>query len=356
MGAGLVVLTGFVLTGKIHPTYERAYATFDVCGEGLHVGGDVKERGVLVGTIGDIQLVNGHCRVALDLEPNQVHVIPANVTAEINAKTLFGEKWVELLYPDNPQGTIAAGDEIGLDRTIDPIEVESILNEALPVLKAIDPDKLAGFLTALAEGFGGHESAAIRGLVEGNRALIPLNQDTGLVKKGIDDLQGSAAVLDNVRGDLIASLKNLDSLNRFTIANSGLIASNLRKAPALLNQLSSLFEVHFNDLTRIVDRGATVIGVLASRASDVDRLLVALPQFNANWNLNLNDVCRFRQPTTEPGKSQGDVVPGKCWRVHNEISQSQGAYTGNQPKPHGASGATAPTTLRDVLVPFGGLR
>ncbi|MDQ3876867.1 MAG: MCE family protein [Actinomycetota bacterium] len=337
-----------MLTGRIHPHYERAYATFDVCGEGLRIGGDVKERGVLVGTIGDIQLVDGDCRVALDLDPAQVHVIPANVQAEINAKTLFGEKWVELLYPDNPEGTIAAGDEIGLDRTIDPIEVESILNEALPVLKAVDPVKLAGFLTALAEGFGGHESAAIRGLVEGNRALIPLNQDTALVKKGISDLHASAAVLDNIRGDLIASLQNLDSLNRFTIANSSLIASNLRKAPALLNQLSSLFEVHFSDLTQSVDRGATVIGVLASRATDIDRLLHSLPIFNANWNVNLNDTCRFRQPTSEAGKSQGDVVPGKCWRVHNEISQSQGAYAGNRPKPKDA-GAAAPTTLKDIL-------
>ncbi|MEA2476850.1 MAG: phospholipid/cholesterol/gamma-HCH transport system substrate-binding protein [Actinomycetota bacterium] len=342
----MVVLTGLVLTGRIHSRYERAYATFDVCGEGLRVGGDVKERGVLVGSVGDLQLIDGHCRVALDLQPDQLHVIPANVGAEINAKTLFGEKWVELLYPQDPQGTIAAGDEIGLDRTINPIEVESILNEALPLLKAINPDKLAGFLTALAEGFGGHESAAVRGLVEGNRALIPLNQDTGLVKKGIDQLAGSAAVLDNVRGDLISSLRSLDSLNRFTISNSSLIASNLRKTPVLLDQLSTLFEVHFNDLTRIVDRGATVIGVLASRAVDVDHLLTSLPIFNAKWNANLNDVCRFRQPTTEPGKAQGDVVPGKCWRVHNLISQSRGPYApGTQPKPH----AAAPGSLRQVL-------
>jgi hypothetical protein len=76
----------------------------------------------------------------------------------------------------------------------------------------------------------------------------------------------------------------------------------------------------------MVDRGATVVGVLAARADDLDRLLNVLPKFNSSWIRNLNHVCRYRQATDEPGKSVGDRVPGRCWRVHNLISHSQGPY------------------------------
>lgn len=349
----MVVLTGMVLTGRIHPRYVTASATFNICGEGLHTGGDVKLRGVLMGSIGKITLVNGDCHVQLNLTPDLVHQIPANVKAEVNAKTLFGEKWVELLYPKNPSSQhIVAGTDIGLDQTLNPIEVEQILNEALPVLKAINPDNLAGALNALAEGFAGHENAAIEGLVNGNRALAPLNQNSALVKKGIDQLAGTSQVLDNVRTDLLTALRNLDALNRFTVANSGLIAENLRKTPLLLNQLTSLFQTHFNDLTRSVASGATIIRLLAARTSDLDRLLGALPTFDNFWNANLNAICRYRQPTSEPGKSLGDVVPGRCWRVHNLVSQSQGAYApGQSPQPRRGR---APADLRSLLYPQAG--
>jgi hypothetical protein len=58
-----------------------------------------------------------------------------------------------------------------------------------------------------------------------------------------------------------------------------------------------------------------------------------LPRFNSSWIRNLNHVCRFRQQTDEPGKSTGSRVPGRCWRVHNILSDSQGAYHGDGPKP-----------------------
>ncbi|HYO61570.1 MAG TPA: hypothetical protein VEU29_06700, partial [Actinomycetota bacterium] len=86
------------------------------------------------------------------------------------------------------------------------------------------------------------------------------------------------------------------------------------------------FETRFADLTKLVDRGATVIGIISARTSDLEKLLEVLPQFNSRWIRNLSPACPYRQATTEPGASVGDRVPGRCWRVHNIISHSQGAY------------------------------
>ena len=328
-----------VLTGAIHSKYVSAYAEFNVCGQGLHPDGDVKERGVLVGSIGSIELVHTDdgniCKIQLNITPDSVAQIPENVGAQIRAKTLFGEKWVELLYPDDPSDeTLAAGQVIGLDETIDPLEVETILNTGLPILDAIDPEKLAGALNALTEGFAGHEDAVIKGIVEGNKALAPLNRNAALFKEGVHQLDESAKILKKVSPDLLAAMDNLTTLNNFTTSNRALIAEALQKNPELLHELSDLFDAQFGNLTRIVDRGATVIGLIASRTGDLDKLLHVLPTFNSNWIRNLNATCRFRQPSTEDGKAQGDAIPGRCWRVHNLVSDSQGAYApGEEPRP-----------------------
>ena len=338
------------LTGSIGQSGVLAAAEFAHCGQGLRVGGDVKERGVLVGRINSIErLDDGSCRVGLLLEPSDIDQIPANVGAQIRAKTIFGEKWVELLYPSDPdEETIAQGDTIPQDRTIDPLEVETILNTALPLLNAIDPEYLSGALEALAGGFVGHEDAAIRGIEQGIRALEPFNENQKLLEEGIEQLARSGEVLDDVDSDLLQALDNLDQLNRFAIDNEDLIEANLLKAPRLLDELSNLFETRFTDFTKIVNQGATVVNVLAARAEDLDRLLGALPRFNSNWIRNLNHVCRYRQQTDEPGKSTGERVPGRCWRVHNIFSTSQGPYgPGEGPEPE--YGRSAGPNVRNAL-------
>lgn len=333
---GAVALTGFFLTGSIKSETTTAFAEFTICGQGIRPGGDVKLRGVLVGRIEGIERVGGgDCRVEMGLQPSDVDQIPANVGAEVRAKTVFGEKWVELTLPDSEvEDRIAKGDVIPTDRTLDPLEVETILGTALPILDAIDPEALAGALEALAEGFVGHEDSAIKGIREGIAALEPMNDNAGLIAKGIDQLDETGASFARIDQDLVEALDNLDDFNRFTVANQALIASNLQKAPALLGELSSLFETRFNDITKLVSSGATVIGILSARTEDVDRLLHVLPRFNSSWIRNLNHVCRFRQATDEPGKARGDVVPGRCWRVHNIVSTSQGPYTPeDKPRP-----------------------
>ncbi|MEA2452058.1 MAG: phospholipid/cholesterol/gamma-HCH transport system substrate-binding protein [Actinomycetota bacterium] len=338
----MVVLTGLFLTGRITSASQSATAVFGNCGQGLREGGDVKTRGVLIGRINGIaRLDDGDCSVSLALFPDKVDTVPRNVGAQVRAKTIFGEKWVELLYPDDPDPqSIEPGQEIA--ETIDPLEIETILNTALPILDAIDPEHLAGLLDALASGFVGHEDAAIRGIESGTEAVRVANENRALFSKGLRQLNESGEVFDKVDTDLLAALDKLDELGRFTKENSELLAQNLDKAPALLRELSTLFETRFVDLTKIVDRGATVIGLVASQTGDLQRLLDELPKFNANWVRNVTPTCRTRSAASGPGGEgpAGTAIPGRCWRVHNIISDTQGPYApGEGPRPNQATQA-----------------
>ncbi|MDQ4065594.1 MAG: MCE family protein [Actinomycetota bacterium] len=348
-----MTLTGLFLTGQITSARVPAAAVFGTCGQGLRAGGDVKERGVLVGRIESIErLDDGRCRVNVSLFPESIEQIPANIGAQIRAKTVFGEKWVEFLYPEDPSDdTIAANDVI--EETIDPLEVETILNVALPLLDAIDPEYLAGALEALATGFVGHEDAAIRGIESGSEAVRVANENTRLFNKGVDQLAEAAAVFDRVDEDLIGSMERLDVLNDFTTENAALINENLEKAPALLRELSTLFETRFVDFTRIANSGASVVNVLAARTDDLDRLLHVLPIFNAGWIRNLDYTCTQR--STSDVRSPGERIPGRCWRVHNLIAPSRGAYApGEEPDPgttldYRSLGFDSPTELERLL-------
>jgi virulence factor Mce-like protein len=318
-------------------TAVPAYAVFENCGQGLRVRGDVKLRGVLVGRINGIEKADGgNCRVELGMFPEDLNDVPANVGAQVRAKTVFGEKWVELLYPPEPSAQLAEGDVIPTDRTIDPLEIETILDTALPLLESVDPENLAATLDALRTGFVGHEEAVIRGMESGIEALKPLNENEDLLNKGIGQLADTGEVFEDVDEDLLEALAKLDTVQRFTIDNQDLIAENFDKVPRLLDELTVLFTTRFNDFTKLVDKGATVIGILAARHKDLEKLLEVLPRFNAAWIRNLNHVCRYRQVTDEAGKTTGSRVPGRCWRVHNLVSDSQGAYKkGKGPKPGG---------------------
>lgn len=345
LGALAFALTGYTLVnGGLTDSTVPAYAMFGNCGQGLRVRGDVKLRGVLVGRINGIEkVVGGDCKVELGMFPEDIGDVPANVEAQIRAKTVFGEKWVELIYPaESDDARLAEGDVIPKERTIDPLEVETILDTALPLLEAVDPEALAETLHALKTGFVGHEEAIIRGMESGIEALKPLNDNEDLLNKGIGQFRDTGEVLEDVDQDLLEALDKLDTVQRFTVDNQGLIAENFDKVPRLLDELTVLFTSRFGDFTKLVDRGATVIGILAARTQDLDKLLEVLPRFNAAWIRNLNHVCRYRQTTDEPGKSTGSRVPGRCWRVHNIVSQSQGAYgPGEGPTTKGGSRSSA---------------
>ena len=82
--------------------------------------------------------------------------IPDNVTAQMLPETLFGERYVALQIPAQASAApLRNGSVIGQDRSSSAVELERVLDEALPLLRAIQPDKLAATLGALATALDG---------------------------------------------------------------------------------------------------------------------------------------------------------------------------------------------------------
>ena len=108
----LVWLTYALFTGALRD-YVAVTLTSDRSGLVMETNAKVKMRGVQVGRVAAIGIGGeGGAPVSLQLQidPDQIKFIPANIEAQIRATTVFGAKFVDLVYPENPSSQrLAAG-------------------------------------------------------------------------------------------------------------------------------------------------------------------------------------------------------------------------------------------------------
>lgn len=71
-------------------------------GNELSVPADVKLNGVLVGRVSKTATTGGDTTLTLKISKSMISSIPSNVMARILPKTLFGEKYVDLVTPAQP--------------------------------------------------------------------------------------------------------------------------------------------------------------------------------------------------------------------------------------------------------------
>jgi len=176
-------------------------------GNQLSAGGQVKARGVLVGEIRDVRATPQGAEIALALEPGKVDMLPRNVSALLVPKTLFGERYVQLSIPDGARAPhLTAGDTIEQDRSANAIELERVFDNLLPVLQAVQPQKLATTLTAVSTALQGRGEQLGQTIGTADAYLKNFNPDLPQLTSDIRDL----ATVSNLYGDIAPDL--LDAL------------------------------------------------------------------------------------------------------------------------------------------------
>jgi len=165
---------------------------------------DVKIRGLIVGEVRKVTTHGDGTTLLLAIKPGQAKVIPANVTARILPKTLFGEKYVALQVPQRPAPrSIRAGDVIVETRVA--TEVEAVLSDLYPLLRTVQPAQLNYTLTAMAQALEGRGEAIGNNLVVLDGYLKRMNPKIPLL---IDDLDKLSSVSDTY-AEVVPELANL---------------------------------------------------------------------------------------------------------------------------------------------------
>src|SRR3954468_16469661 len=129
-------------------------------------GSYVKMRGIIVGSVDQITSNGDGAEVKMRLQPKWAKRIPANVSARLVPKTIFGEKYVDLVPPARPSGYLASGSVVPEDRSTPALELNQALDDLLPGLRPVHPADVNATLTALATGLQGRGNELGETLVE----------------------------------------------------------------------------------------------------------------------------------------------------------------------------------------------
>jgi len=276
-------------------------------------GADVKYHGVLVGEVREVSSQGDGAILALALDPVSRERIPVGVQARLLPKTLFGEKYVELVPPVEPTTTpIAEHTVIEIDASQEAVELNQLLDGALPLLRAVPPEKLAVTLTSIADALDGRGDRVGETFVKLGDIVRELNNEMPAITA---DLELLAQVLDEYRGalpDLLTVLENLTVTNR-TVADQA-------------DQLKALWmsTADFSDETRVfLDRyQGRLIQFGEVTAPFLEVLAAYAPQY----------PCLFEGLTTlEPNVV--DAFSGGRLDITLEITRDNGKYESGRDEP-----------------------
>ena len=191
----------------------------DRVGNQLNKASEVKARGVVVGTVRAVHPAQDGATVELAMKPDMLSRIPEDVTALLIPKTLFGERYVQLSIPDgSTKDPIRAGSVIRQDRSTNAIELEKVFDDLLPVLKAVQPQKLATTLTAISTALEGRGERIGDAMVSTAAYLEEFNPNLPTLTGDLRDLARVSELYGDIAPDLLDSLTD-SSVTLNTVAD-----------------------------------------------------------------------------------------------------------------------------------------
>jgi len=269
---GSVWVTYGVFTKKFSD-YDEVVVRASKIGLQLPLRADVKIKGVIVGEVLDYVPTAEGADITLGLYQDRTTQIPRDVTASILPKTLFGEKFVSLIVPEGGSSAqpIADGDEI--DRTNLSIEVEKVLSDLYPLLRAVRPADLNATLNAVATALEGRGEQLGETIETMDSYLTRFNPQLPAL---IEDLRLTSDVSD-IYADV---LPEVATILRNTITTTTTLEGREEKLKALFNDVSQLSTVaerftraNGDNLIRLGDLASAQLEVFAKYAPGYPCLL-----------------------------------------------------------------------------------
>lgn len=252
--AAAVWLTFALFTGSLKSTVPVTL-TSERVGLVMEDNAKVKMRGVQVGKVANIAVTGQEeplTKLRLDIFPDQLKYIPSNVEAQIDATTVFGAKFVDLVYPENPTTQRLEAGQVLQSRNVT-VEVNTVFENLVGVLDQIDVAKLNSTLTALGDGLRGQGERIGQATTDANEVLLALNPRHETIR---DDLQALTAFNETYSAAAQNILATLDaaSTTSVTVTNqSGDLDSLLLSTIGLSNSGINLLAPNQANLIKAIN-------------------------------------------------------------------------------------------------------
>jgi phospholipid/cholesterol/gamma-HCH transport system substrate-binding protein len=283
----------------------------------MNADAKVQVRGVQVGKVASIEeLPDGGAALHLAMDPDRLSAIPANALVDIASTTVFGAKYVQFVFPDNPSPeSLRPGQVIDAQHVM--VEVNTIFEQLTSVLAQIDPPKLNETLGAISSALSG------RGEKLG-QMLVDLDAYLAKIEPSLPALSRDLEVAPDVLRAYADAAPDFVSVADDSARISDTIVDQEQNLDAALVSVIGLADV-----------GNDVVGQNRQPLTDVLHLLVPTTELTKQYNqalwcaLSGMIETSHRPPLKEPGVV---VLAGFLW------GQERYRYPMDLPKAGGTGG------------------
>jgi virulence factor Mce-like protein len=241
----------------------------DSAGNQLDINSDVEVRGEIVGSVQSVSSSGDGAVLQLAMDPDKINTIPANVTAELLPKTLFGETYVDLVVPDNPSPDhLAGGTTIGQDRSSTGVQIEDVLNNLLPVLKAVQPQKLSATLTAVATALQGRGPELGPTLDQLSTYVGQLDPQLPALEHDLSQLAKVSDTYNKAAPDLLNALNNLTGTSETVASEKNNLETLYSTLTTASDNLQGFLAANENNIIGVSTQTLPTLKVLARYAPE----------------------------------------------------------------------------------------
>ncbi|MER5388532.1 MCE family protein [Saccharopolyspora sp. NPDC002686] len=321
LGAVFLLVAGAFFAGTI-AVYRKAFTSVvavsletDRVGNQMRVGADVKARGVVVGEVRGVRAVGDHAVLDLALKPDQAELIPASASARLLPKTLFGERYVSLQIPENAGSQVLAdGDVIPQDRSGSAIEVEKVLDELLPVLQAVQPEKLSTTLTAVSQALDGRGEQLGDTLVQLDDYLQKMNPSLPKLESVLSRIDDVADTYHQAAPDLAQALGDLTTTSQTIAEQRTQLQHMIGGVTSSADSLNRFLDLNKNNLINLTSTSRSTLELLAEYSPQYPCMLKQFADSIEPGERSFGkgsenpEIAKF---TIEITGSRGKYVPGR---------------------------------------------
>ena len=325
---GVIVLAatlfrgGFTESVPITVLSERA---------GLVMNPDAKVmlHGVQVGKVSAIEdRADGRAAIHLAIDPDHLSAIPADAGVDITSATVFGAKAIHFTIPaDAASESLQPGQVIDAEHVM--LEINTLFEQLVSVLTAIQPDKLNETLGAISSAMNGRGNQIGQSLSDLNSFLSQVNPHIDALNRDLTAAPVAVRAYADAGSDLMSIVDSAVQISRTVVAKQTDLDRVLISAIGL------------------ADTGNEVLGRNGQPLTDVLHLLVPTTMLADNYNAAL--TCGLggvrnmanNPPLNVPGV---EVLAGFFW------GQERYRYPNDVPKV-AAKGGPQCTDLPEI--PYG---
>ncbi|WP_079032294.1 MCE family protein [Streptomyces specialis] len=294
----------------------------DVAGNDMRPHADVKLRGVIVGEVQDVTADADGATLTLAMKPGSMDDIPADVSAQLLPTTLFGERYVALIpAADAGPSTLAEGTVITQDRSSNAIEINDALDNLLPALNALQPQKMSSILTAMATALDGRGTDLGETIVTLDQQLAVINPQLPALNEDISRLVEVSNLYADTAPDIVDALNDF-SVTSATIAEERGNLSSLYQAVTTTSQdLNTFLRSNQENIIRLAETSRPTLDLLREYS----------PSFPCTLQM-LSDFV----PVMDQALGAGTNEPGL--HINVQTVPSRGAYGPGDTPSYGAGG------------------